>query len=156
MLLITNTINRMRLTMLHIIGTFCFILNTSINSDLLSRVYHTTSRKNTPICQNFPFFLRTCVPAMYARTQRLTRNAQYRGMQSKRQDTTSMVIPCLYSFLFTVPSSASAETCRGEAPPSCCARPFCRLKAPLGLSLLRYTPQPRTSRKQKTYPNPFS
>ena len=23
-------------------------------------------------------------------------------------------------------------TCRGEAPPSCCARPFCRLKAPLG------------------------
>ena len=33
MLLITNTINRMRLTMLHIIGTFCFILNTSINPD---------------------------------------------------------------------------------------------------------------------------
>ena len=28
-------------------------------------------------------------------------------------------------------------TCRGEAPPSCCARPFCRLKAPLGLLLLR-------------------
>ena len=29
-------------------------------------------------------------------------------------------------------------TCRGEAPPSCCARPFRCLKAPLGLSLLRY------------------
>ena len=29
-------------------------------------------------------------------------------------------------------------TCRGEAPPSCCARPFCRLKAPLGLSLLHF------------------
>ena len=28
-------------------------------------------------------------------------------------------------------------TCRGEAPPSCYARPFCRLKAPLGLLLLR-------------------
>ena len=31
----------------------------------------------------------------------------------------------------------SRRTCRGKAPPSCCARPFCRLKAPLGLSLLR-------------------
>ena len=76
---------------------------------LLRQVYHTTSRKNTPIRKNFPFFLRTCVPAMYARTQRLTRNAQYRGMQSKRQGTTSMVIPCLYSFLSTVPSSAFSE-----------------------------------------------
>ena len=27
--------------------------------------------------------------------------------------------------------------CRGKAPPSCCARPLRRLKAPLGLSLLR-------------------
>ena len=34
--------------------------------------------------------------------------------------------------------------CRGKAPPSCCARPFCRLKAPLGLSLLRSTAQTRT------------
>ena len=34
--------------------------------------------------------------------------------------------------------------CRGKAPPSCCARPFCRLKAPLGLSLLRYASQTRT------------
>ena len=33
--------------------------------------------------------------------------------------------------------------CRGEAPPSCCARPFCRLKAPLGLSLFRFAPQTR-------------
>ena len=31
----------------------------------------------------------------------------------------------------------SRRTCRGKAPPSCCARPFGRLKAPLGLSLLR-------------------
>ena len=30
------------------------------------------------------------------------------------------------------------ETSRGEAPPSCCARPFRCLKKPLGLSLLRY------------------
>jgi len=37
-------------------------------------------------------------------------------------------------------------TCRGEAPPSCCARPFCRLKAPLGLSLLRFAVQTRTCR----------
>ena len=29
------------------------------------------------------------------------------------------------------------RTCRGGAPPSCCARPFGRLKVPLGLSLLR-------------------
>ena len=35
--------------------------------------------------------------------------------------------------------------CRGEAPPSCCARPFCRLKAPLGLSLLRFASQTRTT-----------
>ena len=77
-------------------------------------------------------------------------------LSHKRQDTIATMIPCLYSFLLTVLSSASAGTCRGEAPPSCCARPFCRLKAPLGLSLLRYTSQPRTSRKQKTYPNPFS
>ena len=28
--------------------------------------------------------------------------------------------------------------------PSCCARPFCRLKAPLGLSLLRFAAQTRT------------
>ena len=35
-------------------------------------------------------------------------------------------------------------TCRGKAPPSCYARPFCRLKAPLGLSLLRSTAQTRT------------
>ena len=34
-------------------------------------------------------------------------------------------------------------TCRGEAPPSCCARPFCRLKAPLGLSLFCFAPQTR-------------
>ena len=34
--------------------------------------------------------------------------------------------------------------CQGEAPPSCCARLFCRLKAPLGLSLLRYASQTRT------------
>ena len=32
---------------------------------------------------------------------------------------------------------SQTRTCRGEAPPSCCARPFGRLKAPLGLSLLR-------------------
>ena len=35
-------------------------------------------------------------------------------------------------------------TCRGKAPPSCYARPFCRLKAPLGLSLLRFVAQTRT------------
>ena len=34
----------------------------------------------------------------YVRTQRLARNAQYRGMQSKRQDTIAMMIPCLCSF----------------------------------------------------------
>ena len=38
----------------------------------------------------------------------------------------------------------STWTCRGKAPPSCYARPFCRLKAPLGLSLLRYASQTRT------------
>ena len=38
----------------------------------------------------------------------------------------------------------STRTCRGKAPPSCCARPFCRLKAPLGLSLLRCAAQTRT------------
>ena len=37
-------------------------------------------------------------------------------------------------------------TCRGKAPPSCYARPFCRLKAPLGLSLFCFAPQTRTCR----------
>ena len=37
-------------------------------------------------------------------------------------------------------------TCRGEAPPFCCARPSRCLKAPLGLSLLRYAAQTRTCR----------
>ena len=32
----------------------------------------------------------------------------------------------------------------GKVPPSCYARPFCRLKAPLGLSLLRYASKTRT------------
>ena len=31
----------------------------------------------------------------------------------------------------------------GRAPPSCYARPFGRLKAPLGLSLFRFAPQTR-------------
>ena len=53
-----------------------------INSDLLSRVYHTRQEKNTPICQSLPFFLHT---------QRLPRNAPY----NKRQNTAVMVIPCL-------------------------------------------------------------
>ena len=35
-------------------------------------------------------------------------------------------------------------TCRGKAPPSCYARPFCRLKAPLGLSLFCFAPQTRS------------
>ena len=40
--------------------------------------------------------------------------------------------------------AVSTWTCRGKAPPSCYARPFCRLKAPLGLSLLRCASQTRT------------
>jgi hypothetical protein len=31
----------------------------------------------------------------------------------------------------------------GQGPSICCRRPFCRLKAPLGLSLLRCAPQTR-------------
>ena len=45
----------------------------------------------------------------------------------------------------TWPIFTQTGTCRGEAPPSCCARPFGRLKAPLGLSLLRYASQTRTT-----------
>ena len=37
-------------------------------------------------------------------------------------------------------------TCRGKAPPSCYTRPFCRLKSPLGTSLLRCASQTRTCR----------
>ena len=43
-----------------------------------------------------------------------------------------------------IPGTGIGGTCRGKAPPSCCARPFCRLKAPLGLSLLRFAAQTRT------------
>ena len=66
-------------------------------------VYHTAWQKTTAICQNSPFSrVRTD-----GHTQRLTRNAQYRGMQSKRQDTTVMVILCLCSF--TALRTLSAE-----------------------------------------------
>ena len=41
-------------------------------------------------------------------------------------------------------SRVQRELVGGEAPPSCCARPFCRLKAPLELSLLRCAAQTRT------------
>ena len=44
----------------------------------------------------------------------------------------SRVFPCIVCILCIV-----SRTCRGEAPPSCCARPLRRLKAPLGLLLLR-------------------
>ena len=100
-----------------------------------------------PELAHFPAYVRTGCVRTYAA---IDPKHAYRRDKRKRQGTTAMVIPCLCSFLLTVLSSASAGTCRGEAPPSCCARPFCRLKAPLGLSLLRYTPQPRTSRKQKS------
>ena len=50
----------------------------------------------------------------------LNKNRVYYNI--KRHGTTSMVIPCLC--LFTVPSGASAGTCRGGAPPSCCANVF--------------------------------
>ena len=100
-----------------------------------------------PELAHFPAYVRTGCVRTYAA---IDPKHAYRRDKRKRQGTTAMVIPCLCSFLLTVLSSASAGTCRGAAPPSCCARPFCRLKAPLGLSLLRYTPQPRTSRKQKS------
>ena len=54
----------------------------------------------------------------------------------------------LYRFYTHPPHSrfyCQTRTCRGEAPPSCCARPFGRLKAPLGLSLLRFAAQTRTT-----------
>ena len=44
----------------------------------------------------------------------------------------SRVFPCIVCILCIV-----SRACRGKAPPSCCARPLRRLKAPLGLSLLR-------------------
>ena len=76
------------------------------------------------------------------------------------------MIPCLWSLLFggqrsdicwtsivlllesVCPKTCwnrvrQTGTCRGKAPPSCYARPFCRLKAPLGLSLFRFAPQTR-------------
>ena len=53
----------------------------------------------------------------------------------------SRVFLCIVCILCIV-----SRACRGEAPPSCCARPFCRLKAPLGLSLLRCAAQTRTCR----------
>ena len=46
----------------------------------------------------------------------------------------------------TCPILTQTRTCRGEAPPSCYARPFGRLKAPLGLSLLRCAAQTRACR----------
>ena len=44
----------------------------------------------------------------------------------------SRVFPCIVCILCIV-----SRACRGETPPSCCARPLRRLKAPLGLLLLR-------------------
>ena len=94
-----------------------------------------------PELAHFPAYVRTGCVRTYAA---IDPKHAYRRDKRKRQGTTAMVIPCLCSFLLTVLSSASAGTCRGEAPPSCCARPFCRLKAPLGLSLLRCAAQTRT------------
>ena len=42
------------------------------------------------------------------------------------------------------PDSYANANLSGRAPPSCCARPFGRLKAPLGLLLLRCAVQTRT------------
>ena len=94
-----------------------------------------------PELAHFPAYVRTGCVRTYAA---IDPKHAYRRDKRKRQGTTAMVIPCLCSFLLTVLSSASAGTCRGEAPPSCCARPFCRLKAQLGLSLLRCASQTRT------------
>ena len=44
----------------------------------------------------------------------------------------SCVFLCIVCILCIV-----SRACRGEPPPSCCTRPLRRLKAPLGLSLLR-------------------
>lgn len=44
----------------------------------------------------------------------------------------SRVFPCIVRILCIV-----SRACRGKAPPFCCARPLCHLKAPPGLSLLR-------------------
>ncbi len=46
----------------------------------------------------------------------------------------------------TPDSYTKRELVGAGPPPSCCARPFGRLKAPLGLSLLRYASQTRTCR----------
>ena len=58
------------------------------------------------------------------------------------------ITSCIHSFAFPFVRNMlyliqQIETCRGEAPPSCYARPFCHLKAPLGLSLFRFAPQTR-------------
>ena len=67
----------------------------------------------------------------------------------QRQGIIMAMVSCLLLFLTTYGMLGLVQqigTCRGEAPPSCCARPFCRLKAPLGLSLPRYASQTRTCR----------
>ena len=67
----------------------------------------------------------------------------------QRQGIIMAMVSCLLLFLTAYGLLGLVQqigTCRGEAPPSCCARPFCRLKAPLGLSLLRYASQTRTCR----------
>ena len=94
-----------------------------------------------PELAHFPAYVRTGCVRTYAA---IDPKHAYRRDKRKRQGTITTMIPCLCSFLLTVLSSASAGTCRGEAPPSCCARPFCRLKAPLGLSLLRCASQTQT------------
>ena len=65
----------------------------------------------------------------------------------QRQGIITAMVSCLLLFLTAYGMLGLVQqigTCRGEAPPSCCARPFCRLKAPLGLSLLRCAAQTRT------------
>ena len=96
-------------------------------------VYHTTSRKNTPICQNFPFFLRTCVPAMYGRTQRLARNAQH----EERTESS-------YQIANLIPKQKAGHHRYGDTLPL------------LVLAYRSAYSRRRTSCKQKTYPNPFS
>ena len=70
----------------------------------------------------------------YNTIQRMLSNRRYIGELRLRDVVQPNAIPAL----------VSGELVGGKTPPSCYARPFCRLKAPLGLSLLRFAAQTRT------------
>ena len=134
----------------------------------LSRVYHTRGRMTTHIYENLPEMHPSGIKSS---ARHLASGGYASDMKKSHADTVTVQTwnlmlfrpgraagtdsenPCpfrtasCWAYLCPKPCWERVRqtgTCRGKAPPSCYARPFCRLKAPLGLSLFCFAPQTRS------------